>query len=52
MIMTGLWIFLVLQIGYLTNVIYGICCWTKYIKNKKAEENSSAPQEEQPAQVE
>lgn len=52
MIMTGLWVFLVLQLGYLTNTIYGYLCWTKYIKNKKAEENSSAPQEEQPAQVE
>ena len=51
MIMTGLWIFLVLQIGYLTNAIYSICCWTRYIKKKKAEE-TSIPQEEQPAQAE
>ena len=32
---TGLWIFLVLQLGYLTNTIYGYMCWTKYIKNKQ-----------------
>ena len=51
MIMTGLWIFLILQLGYLTNAIYGICCWTKYIKNKKAEENSSTSQETTTTQV-
>ena len=48
MIMTGLWIFLVLQIGYLTNVIYGILCWSKYIKNQKKEALPQDPQAQQP----
>lgn len=45
MVMTGLWVFLVLQLGYLTNTIYGYVCWTKYIKNNKTE-NISAPEVE------
>lgn len=37
MIITGLWVFLVLQLGYLTNTIYGYMCWTKYITSNKTE---------------
>lgn len=32
--MTGLWVFIILQFGYITNTIYGYLKWTKYIKEK------------------
>ena len=40
MAITGLWVFIVLQLGYITNTIYGYLCWTKYIKNNKQTENN------------
>lgn len=39
MSLTGLWVFVILQVGYITNTFYGYGIWTKYIKNKKKEEN-------------
>jgi len=36
--LTGWWVFIVLQLGYITNTIYGYACWTKYIKNKANEQ--------------
>ena len=48
MIMTGLWVFIILQLGYLTNTIYGYLCWTKYIKKQKQE---VLPQEMQQTQA-
>ncbi len=42
-ILSGQWVLLVLKVGYLTNTTYGYIKWTKYIKDKKAENaNSSA----------
>ena len=40
-IMAGQWILLVLKAGYLTNTTYGYIKWTKYIKNKQANEEES-----------
>lgn len=50
-IISGTWILIILQIGYIINTFYGSFCWTKYIKNKKAEENSSTSQETTTTQV-
>ena len=33
MALSGFWIFIVLQLGYLTNAIYGYLHWSKYIKS-------------------
>lgn len=33
------WIMLLLQVGYLTNTIYGFILWTKYIKKNKNKHN-------------
>lgn len=33
MILSGFWIFIVLQLGYLTNAIYAYTKWSKYIKS-------------------
>ena len=45
MILTGLWVFLVLQLGYLTNTIYGYITWTKYIKNHEKNKANAPPQQ-------
>jgi hypothetical protein len=29
------WIMLVLEVGYITNSVYGLVMWTKYIKKNK-----------------
>lgn len=39
-IYAGAWVMLVLSVGYLTNSIYGLVKWSRYIKNHKEEENS------------
>lgn len=36
-ILSGQWVLLVLKAGYLTNSVYGIIKWTRYIREKKAE---------------
>ena len=51
-IMTGLWVFLVLQFGYITNTIYGYLKWTKYIKEKRQEENIRIREENKANQTE
>lgn len=33
-ISSGLWVMLILTIGYLTNTVYGFIKWTQYIRNK------------------
>ena len=51
MAMTGLWVFIILQLGYITNTVYGYYKWTKYIQEKNAqndlasEPTSLTPQE-------
>ncbi len=37
-ILSGQWVLLVLKAGYLTNTTYGFIKWTKYIKEKKAQD--------------
>lgn len=46
MVLSGFWIFIVLQLGYLTNAIYGYLKWTKYIKEKKKANSSEIAQKE------
>lgn len=36
-IITGQWILLILKVGYLTNDLYGLFKWTKYIKTRGTE---------------
>ena len=36
-IINGWYVFIVLQLGYITNTIYGYLCWTKYIKSQQEE---------------
>jgi nicotinamide mononucleotide transporter len=43
MALSGFWIFIVLQLGYLTNAIYGYLHWAKYIKS--AEQTASTQPE-------
>ena len=33
-ISSGLWVMLILTVGYLTNTVYGFIKWTQYIRNK------------------
>lgn len=35
MALSGFWIFIVLQLGYITNTIYGYFKWSKYIQEKQ-----------------
>ena len=37
-IISGQWVLIVLKVGYLTNTTYGYIMWTKYIKQKKKNE--------------
>ena len=46
MAMTGLWVFIILQLGYITNTVYGYYMWSKYIKENKEETGSQdSPQD-------
>lgn len=40
-IISGQWVLLVLKAGYLTNTTYGYIKWTKYIKSRKAQAETS-----------
>ncbi len=52
MALTGLWVFIVLQLGYITNTIYGYLKWTKYIKeNQNQPKDDSTNQDAKPQEV-
>ena len=52
MALTGLWVFIVLQLGYITNTIYGYLKWTKYIKeNQNGSKDDSTNQDAKPQEV-
>ncbi len=45
-LLTKNWIMLILQVGYITNSVYGDIKWSKYIKNKQSEADAVAQPKE------